>query len=209
MNSIVIIEDHPVMRKGLAGYFAGTGRWRMLGTAANLEEARKLLSFPDTSGTNVRGTLFPDVVLLDLQLGKEWGLDIIHWLDTRSAPKRPAVAVYSTFDDYTNIMTAYNMGVRAYVCKDRREAELEAALIIMLKTGSFIDETFRDELAAVTNKLNRFTKREAEIFGLVKKGLSNVVIAETLGINHRTVDNILSCIYDKTGVKSRLDLMKW
>ncbi|MDR3333695.1 MAG: helix-turn-helix transcriptional regulator [Treponema sp.] len=47
------------------------------------------------------------------------------------------------------------------------------------------------------------------MFGLVKKGLSNKCIAEILGINHRTVDNILSCIYDKTGVKSRLDLMKW
>jgi NarL family two-component system response regulator LiaR len=207
MNSIVIIEDHPVMRKGLAGYFAGTGRWQMLGSAASLEEARQLLSFPDALGINE--TLVPDVVLLDLQLGKEWGLDMIHWLDTRSVSRRPAVAVYSAFDDYTNIMTAYNMGVRAYVCKDRREAELEAALLTMLNTGSFIDETFRDELSAVTDKLNRFTKREAEIFGLVKKGLSNVLIAETLGLNHRTVDNILSCIYDKTGVKSRLDLMKW
>jgi DNA-binding NarL/FixJ family response regulator len=101
------------------------------------------------------------------------------------------------------------MGVRAYICKDRSEAELEAALLIMLNTGSFIDEAFRDELSAVSDKLNRFTKREAEIFGLVKKGLSNTLIAETLGLNHRTVDNILSCIYDKTGIKSRLDLMKW
>jgi DNA-binding NarL/FixJ family response regulator len=107
------------------------------------------------------------------------------------------------------MMTAYNMGVRAYVCKDQGEAELEVALFTMLNTGCFINEIVRNELSAVTDKLNRFTKREAEIFGLVKKGLSNVQIAETLGLNHRTVDNILSCIYDKTGVKSRLDLMKW
>jgi NarL family two-component system response regulator LiaR len=199
MNSIVIIEDHPVMRKGLAAYFAGTGRWQVLGVAANLEDARQQLSSNSAL----------DIVLLDLQLGKEWGLDIIRWLDTRSAPKHPAVAVYSAFDDYTNITTAYSMGARGYICKDRSEAELETALFAILATGTFIDETLRDELADVTGKLDCFTKRETEILMLVKKSVSNKRIAETLGLNHRTVDNILSCIYDKTGAKSRLDLMKW
>jgi DNA-binding NarL/FixJ family response regulator len=197
MSSIVIIEDHPVMRRGLAAYFAGTGRWQVLGTAANLEEAREMIRAQT-----------PHVVLLDLQLGKEWGLDIIRWLDGLKATP-PAVAVYSAFDDYSNIISAYSMGAKAYICKDTSEAELENALLTMLKTGSFVDRKLKSDLPDATDKLNRFTKREAEVFIMIKKGISNKQIAKTLGLSQRTVANILSCIYDKTGAKSRLDLMKW
>jgi NarL family two-component system response regulator LiaR len=51
-------------------------------------------------------------------------------------------------------------------------------------------------------------RREGEILILVKKGLSNKVIANRLGLSRRAVENILSCVYDKTGVSSRLELQK-
>jgi DNA-binding NarL/FixJ family response regulator len=50
------------------------------------------------------------------------------------------------------------------------------------------------------------TKRETEILSLVKNGLSNNQIANDLGLSRRTVENILSCVYNKTGIKSRLEL---
>jgi DNA-binding NarL/FixJ family response regulator len=56
--------------------------------------------------------------------------------------------------------------------------------------------------------ISLLTKREADIFTLVKDGLSNQRIAEKLGISRRTVENILHCIYDKTGIPSRLELQK-
>jgi DNA-binding NarL/FixJ family response regulator len=52
------------------------------------------------------------------------------------------------------------------------------------------------------------TRRETDIFTLVKDGLSNQQIAEKLSISRRTVENILHCIYDKTGIPSRLELQK-
>jgi DNA-binding NarL/FixJ family response regulator len=56
--------------------------------------------------------------------------------------------------------------------------------------------------------ISLLTRREADIFTLVKDGLSNQQIAEKLSISRRTVENILHCIYDKTGISSRLELQK-
>jgi DNA-binding NarL/FixJ family response regulator len=200
MNSMVIVEDHPFMRKGLAGFFAGSGRWRVLGTASNLEDARALLSAPDAARA--------DILLLDIHLEKAWGLDIIPWLYQRGGEKIPAVVIYSGFDDYAHVSAALSLGARGYVGKNRNETELEAALKIVLSGGIYTDKAVEMNLQTVAHTINLLTKREADIFILVKTGLSNQQIAEKLGISRRTVENILYCIYDKTGISSRLDLQK-
>jgi NarL family two-component system response regulator LiaR len=68
-NSIVIVEDHPVMLRGLAEWFSATGRWQVLGAASTLTAAKELLS----------NGISPDVLLLDIKLPDGWGLDIIPW----------------------------------------------------------------------------------------------------------------------------------
>lgn len=188
------------MRKGLAGFFAGTGHWLVLGTASNLEDAKALLSAPDTARA--------DILLLDIHLEKAWGLDIIPWLHEQSGEKIPAVVVYSGFDDYAHISAALSLGVRGYVSKKQNETELEAALKTVLSGSIYTDKTSEVNLQTVANTISLLTKREADIFILVKQGLSNQQIAEKLTLSRRTVENILSCIYDKTGITSRLDLQK-
>jgi NarL family two-component system response regulator LiaR len=214
MYSMIIVEDHPVMRRGLEVYFAGTGRWQVLGSVPGLEEARALLSAP---GTPV------DILLLDIQLESGWGLDLLPWLrsyfETRPhfctqeceqdrPEKAPPVVIYSAFTDYAHVNAAFGMGVRGYVSKTRDEAELEAALEAVLRGEIYRDQTVERELAVVNNALNILTKREGEILTLVKEGFSNRAIADRLGLSRRTVENILSCVYDKTGVSSRLELQK-
>ena len=200
---IVIIEDHPVMREGLAVWFSRTGRWEVAGTAASVAEAKELLT-----------RLKVDVALIDIQLEDGWGLDIIPWLKTACAQNAhtqgnyPVLAVYSAFDDYAHVNAAVSMGVRAYVCKRRGEAELEKALLRALGGKTYIDETAQTKLEAVNSIFNLLTRREAEILSLVKDDLSNKQIATRLGISHRTVENVLCCIYDKTGITSRLELQK-
>ena len=194
--SLAIIEDHPVMREGLAAWFAKTGRWQLMGKAGNLAEAKKLLT-----GVTI------DLALLDIQLEDGWGLDIIPWLKQSAAPARgPIVAVYSAFDDYAHVSAALSMGVRAYVCKRRGERELEEAMLTALGGGTCIDETAQTKLETVTDVFNLLTRREIDILSMVKNGFSNNQIAASLGISRRTVENILSCVYDKTGIKSRLEL---
>ena len=204
---IVIIEDHPVMRNGLAAWFEGTGRWNVIGTASNLAGARELLASFSVTGLNA------DLLLLDIQLEDGWGLDIIQWLEKQARQTEPAgllhkplLAVYSGFDDHANVSAALGMGVRAYVTKRRSEGELEEALLKTLDGEIWIDEAVQAKLQVVTDVFSLLTKRETEILSLVKKGQSNKQIAGSLGISPRTVENILSCVYDKTGIHSRLEL---
>jgi len=192
---LFIIEDHPMMREGLASYFSETGRWLVTGTASCLEDAKKILS-----------NLTTDLILLDIQLEDGWGLDIVPWL--KKLEQNPILAVYSAFDDYAHVSAALGMGVHAYICKRQNKDKLEEALLKALKRETSIDNSIQTKLNFVADLKSLLTIREAEIFNLVKRGLSNKEIADNLNISHRTVENILCCIYDKTGIKTRLDLQK-
>jgi DNA-binding NarL/FixJ family response regulator len=172
----------------------------VLGSAGTLKEARALLSATETAG--------PDILLLDIHLEKAWGLEIIPWLKQRNREKIPAVVVYSAFDDYAHVSAALSMGARGYVNKKQSETELEAALDIVLSGGVYTDKFAEQVLQNAADLIGLLTKREAEIFTLVKDGFSNQEIAEKLSISRRTVENILHCIYDKTGIPSRMDLQK-
>jgi DNA-binding NarL/FixJ family response regulator len=143
-----------------------------------------------------------------LLLEKAWGLDIIPWLKQRGGEKLPAAVVYSAFDDYAHVSAALSLGARGYVNKKQSETELEAALTIVLSGRVYTDKSAELVLQNAAGVISLLTKREAEIFTLVKDGLSNQGIAEKLFISRRTVENILHCIYDKTGIPSRLDLQK-
>ena len=198
MHSMVIVEDHPLMRKGLAGFFAGSGRWLVLGTAGSLEEAKALLSVPETARA--------EILLLDIRLENDWGLDIIPWIRRQKREKSPAVVVYSGFDDYAHVSAALSLGVRGYVTKKQNETDLEAALTAILSGRVYMDRSAELKLQSAAGAISLLTRREADIFTLVKDGLSNRQIAEKLFISRRTVENILCCIYDKTGISSRLEL---
>ena len=200
IKSIVIIEDHPLMREGLAAYFADTGRWRVK-TAESLETAKEVLTRADT-----------DVALLDIQLEDGWGLDIIPWLSkTKFSGQKaelPVLAVYSAFDDNAHVNAALSMGVRVYVCKRSNVPELEKAILSALEGKLYIDERVESSLQKGKDVYGLLTKREKEIFTLAKSGLSNRQIADQLGISCHTVENIMSCVYDKTGFDSRLELYR-
>jgi DNA-binding NarL/FixJ family response regulator len=208
MNTILIVEDHAIMRKGLSDFLTETGRWQVLGEAASLEEAKSLLS-----------TTAPpqaDILLLDIDLQKTSGFDIIPWLRLQktkgSACKKrraeiPAIVVYSAFDDYAHIQAAFKLGARGYVCKSQSEAELEAALTAVLDGGTYLCESLQTKILVATETLELLTKREQQIFTLVRAGRSNRSIAKQLEISVRTVENHLSCIYGKTGL-TRASLQK-
>ncbi|WP_010257725.1 response regulator [Treponema primitia] len=205
MNSIIIIEDHPVMRKGLAAWFAGTGRWQVLGIVGDLTEARELFS---------ELAALPDILLLDIQLSLHdgatedaMGLDIIPWLRERFG-KTPPIVVYTQFDDYAHANAALGFGVRGYVCKYRSEEELETALQAVLQGKVSIDKAVEPKLKNAAKTQTLLTRREAEILKHVREGQNNKRIAAALGISPRTVENLLSRIYYKTGIASRSDLQK-
>jgi NarL family two-component system response regulator LiaR len=195
-HSIVIVEDEPVMRKALASWFAGTGRWLVYGAAATLDAAKALLSGPAKES---------EIVLLDIRLETEWGLDLIPWLKSR-AKILPAVAVYSCFSDSAHVSAALSLGVKAYIIKKRDETELEAALETVLAGGEWIDSEAERPAKAPDGPLSALTKREAQILSLIRAGLSFREIARRLGIKVHTVQNTASCIKEKLYITSFKEL---
>ncbi|MCL2444324.1 MAG: response regulator transcription factor [Treponema sp.] len=195
MPKIIIIEDHPIMCQGLADYFSGTNNWKVNGIASSLSDAKKLLAKTTA-----------DIILLDIQLDDGWGLDIISWLQDQPGMQMPVIAVYSTFDDYAHVSAALCLGVKAYITKRRSGKELENALLTTLSGINYIDEAAQVKLKNVNDILSLLNKRESEVLTLVKDGHSNAQMADELCLSRRTVENILSCIYTKTGIKSRFEL---
>jgi DNA-binding NarL/FixJ family response regulator len=135
-----------------------------------------------------------------------WGLDIIPLLDKGNT----LAAVYSAFDDYAHVSAALATGVKAYVCKRRDTQELEDALLQAIDKGNkgktYIDDTVKAKLEISGELFTLLSKREAEVLSLVKDGSRNKEIAAKLGISLRRVENVLSVIYGKTGIHSRLEL---
>ncbi|MDR2898245.1 MAG: response regulator transcription factor [Spirochaetaceae bacterium] len=201
--SIVIIDDHAVMRNGLASWFTATGRWSIAGTASSLTEAKELFCPSDL----IEPSLTANVMLLDIELKDGWGLDIIPWLGEQDIPC-PLVAVYSNFEEYAYVKLAFDWGAGAYISKVREESEVEAALNCLIGGDVWIDPRVLTKSQSVKGLIDLLSPREFEILILIKKGLNNKQIADVLDIGFKTVENHISNMYDKTGIHSRLELQK-
>jgi DNA-binding NarL/FixJ family response regulator len=201
MNTVVLIEDHDMMRRGLAAYFTKGGRWKVIGEATNINETVALFEKLSASLSPL-----PDLVLLDIQLGNEWGLDLIPFLKKHCGKNAPPVLVYSVYEDYAHIKAAIRAGAAGYISKSRGDAELETAMEAVLRGDSFIAPALMEKIVEVSDIMLALTKRERQIFEMVQRGISNREIAEELKLSLRTIENNLSIIYDKTKVKNREEL---
>jgi DNA-binding NarL/FixJ family response regulator len=130
-HTIVIIDDHEMMRRGLAA--ALSPRWIIVGEAASLEEGRSLFNRLEKP---------PSVVILDIELrDRENGLGILPYLAKRygNTTNVPPVLVYSVYSDYVHVKTALSMGVKGYVSKVYGLVELETALSAVLQGKIYVN----------------------------------------------------------------------
>ena len=197
MKTIFIMEDHPIVSDSLSSFFNETGKWNVLRTSSTLGEAKEKI--PILKEKNI------DVLLMDILLPDGWGLDIVPWLKNQNYTI-PLLVVYTAFDDYSYVSTALNLGVMVYLTKLRNKEKLENAITNAFDGIICIDEEAQRKINKITSLTEMLTNRESEILMNVKKGLTNEEIAANLGINPRTVANIISCILDKTGIKNRRTL---
>jgi NarL family two-component system response regulator LiaR len=199
MHSVILVDDHPMLRKGIASWLEETGRFSVAGEASSLKEARGL--FADSGNP-------ADLVLLDIALGEENGLELIAWLKTKYNAEGPAVLVYSVFEETFQVQSALNLGARGYISKDSGEEEMSRALETVLNGGYYVNKRLAEKIEESPGVYDCLTKREKEILTLIQKNYTNGGIAKTLSISIRTVENYLSRIYDKTGAANRGELIK-
>jgi NarL family two-component system response regulator LiaR len=200
--AILLIEDHPLTRHGLVTCLEDTGCFFVAGTAASLEEGRRYVA--ENAGS------LPDLIILDILLETENGLEFIGFLKTFCKSRRaamPAVLVCSMFEDPFRVRTALRMGARGYIAKSAGEEELLGAIETVLTGGEYINPRLKLKIDQASDVYAKFTRREREVLIRVKQNHSNQRIARELDISQRTVENHLSHIYLKAGCFTRQELM--
>jgi len=198
MTTVVIVEDHPVFRAGLADACCRATDLEVVAAVGSVAEAQDALG------------LAPDVVLLDLGLPDGSGLDVLATLRARRSAT--AVVVLTMNDDGEAVLAAVRAGARGYLLKGSGEKDITDAVravaagrVILdgLPGRVVLDAAASSEQPAATRL--GLTEREADILRLVAGGLANPAIATRLGLSPKTVRNVVSVVLAKLGVASRME----
>ena len=192
MIRLLIVDDHPVVRDGLRGMFAGDDRFAVVGEAA---DGREALAVAD----RVR----PDVVLLDLRMPGMDGVGAIRALAERGSPAR--ILVLTTYDTDSDVLPAIKAGATGYLLKDTPREELFRAVVAANRGESVLSPAVAGRLmgslrAPVKEPLSQ---RELEVLRLIAQGSTNRETAGRLFISEATVKTHLLHVYAKLGVRDR------
>ncbi|MER5297761.1 response regulator transcription factor [Streptomyces pharetrae] len=196
--TLLIVDDHPVVRDGLRGMFDADPGFRVLGEAADGVE-----------GVELARRLDPDVVLMDLRMPGGSGVDAIAELTRRGA--RCRVLVLTTYDTDTDTLPAIEAGATGYLLKDAPREELftavraaaEGRTVLSPAVATRLVTRVRTPAAPTAPSDQSLSAREREVLVLVARGTSNREIAAELFISEATVKTHLTHIYAKLGVKDR------
>ncbi|MFL9684182.1 response regulator [Streptomyces sp. KL110A] len=193
--TLLVVDDHPVVRDGLRGMFDADPGFRVLGEASGGVEAVELALRLD-----------PDVVLMDLRMPAGGGVDAIAALARHGA--RARVLVLTTYDTDTDTLPAIEEGATGYLLKDAPREELFAAVRAAAEGRTVLSPAVATRLVSAVRRPaepvdDTLSAREREILVLVARGTSNREIAAELFISEATVKTHLTHIYAKLAVKDR------
>jgi DNA-binding NarL/FixJ family response regulator len=186
---VLIVDDHPVVRSGLAAFIAFEDDFELVGEAADASEACSLF----------RATK-PHVVLIDLSLPDMDGIDLIAALKQISAGSHYVVLTTRTGGD--DINRALAAGAHAYLFKDTHSSELVSAIRMVAQGGRYVPPPVGRKAEQIPGALE-FTTREREVLIYMARGLSTEKISSSLGIAPETVKSHIKNILSKLGLDSR------
>ncbi|MDX1612773.1 MAG: response regulator transcription factor [Candidatus Promineifilaceae bacterium] len=197
---IVIVDDHPLYRKGLRTVLATQPDMEVVGEATTGLEAIERAA-----------ALQPEVMLMDLQMPEGGGLMATRAISQAHPDIR--ILVVTLFKDDESVMAALKAGARGYVLKDADETEMMRAIRAVGQGEAIFSPSIASRLidyfagvrpvAAQEAAFPELTEREREILDLIARGESNAAIAEALTITVKTVRNHVSNIFGKLQVADR------
>jgi DNA-binding NarL/FixJ family response regulator len=199
--SILIADDHPVVRRGLRGLLEAERGWNVIAEATNGREAV-------AKAVQLR----PEVAILDISMPELNGLDACR-LITKAMPQTRILIV--TMHHAEELVARTQMaGARGYVLKSDAERDLIAAVQALLQNRTFFaaaPETILDKIRwGICDETESYLSiRETEVVQLVVEGKSNKEVAAILGISPRTAENHRARVMDKLGLHSLSDLVRY
>jgi DNA-binding NarL/FixJ family response regulator len=189
---VAIVDDHPVVLHGTAALLAAQPGIEVAGTAGSLDEARSLLETTDA-----------DVLLLDIRLGTQSGLNLLSADPAAPADPdrpRPAIIVLTAYDYPQYAEAALRLGAAGFVLKTAPMAELLDAIRRAAGGGMAFGVRPRAQDRA------RLSRRELEVVALVVEGRSNDEVGAALGIGAKTVETHLARLFERFSIASRTEL---
>ncbi|WP_294387167.1 response regulator transcription factor [Prosthecobacter sp.] len=204
MKRLVLVDDHPIMRHGLAQLIRAEDGLEVIGEAGSARE-----------GLEVVGRLKPDLVVIDLTLPDKNGLELVK--DIRAAHPATLCLVLSMHDEALYGERALRAGARGYVMKEAAADHLVTAIHKVIGGGLYVSATLNDRMleqvsGAARSKatgMDSLTDRELEILELVGKGVATKNIAAQLSISARTVEAHRAHIKEKLGITDGAALVRY
>jgi DNA-binding NarL/FixJ family response regulator len=202
---VLLIDDFPLVREGMAAALASDPAIEIVGKAADGAEGLQMAR--DTS---------PDVVLLDLHLPDMGGMLVLEGLRQQVPDAR--VLIVTASENPEGLVAAVGAGAAGYLTKRAGQAELRDAVITVHGGGTVIAPSLAGHLVQRYARASQgdtdalrtaLTPRENEVLRLVAQGLTDRQIGEAVFASPRTVQNHLARIRDKTGLRRRSELTRW
>ncbi|GGB85331.1 DNA-binding response regulator [Marinobacterium zhoushanense] len=206
--NVVLVDDHPLFRRGVADLLNESGRFRVL---ADFDCAAALLGELDQ--------LQPDLALIDMHMPGEDGLSLLIQLKSRLPDLR--VVMLTASDDSDHLLQAIQSGADGYLLKEtdadlilqRLEGVLEGKVALDDEALLLLTQRLREPASNPSphhsSTLDEITLRERQTLALIASGMSNKLIARELGISDGTVKVYVKALLRKLNLHSRLELAAW
>lgn len=207
MQNVVLLDDHILLRNGLANLIESFGDYKILFQADNGEHFIKKLD----------PKVLPDIVLMDINMPVKDGYETSLWLK-ENYPEIKILAL-SMYDNESSIIKMFKAGTKGYILKDCDPSELKTALHDVLTKGFYYSEMITGKLIHTINSMDekenhlkntlRLNDREREFLKLVCTELTYKEIADKMFLSPRTIDGYRDDLFEKLNVKTRVGLVMY
>lgn len=202
MIRVTLVDDHPIVRRGLKDTLSAEADIAVVGEAARSEEVLAAMSASPC-----------DVVLLDISLPGRGGLEVLK--DIRRSFPDVRVLVVSTHDESQYAVRAMRAGAAGYLTKTSPPEELVRAVRQLMRTGRYISEEVGAALAQFAQDdrpgppHESLSDREHEVLRMLTAGKTVSDIANELSLSVKTVSTYRSRLVEKLGVRTTSDLVRY
>jgi DNA-binding NarL/FixJ family response regulator len=199
MIGVLVVDDHPMLRAGLAQLLQQADDITLIGLAAD-----------GAKGVELALDAHPDVVLMDLEMPGLDGIEATRRI--RASCEHTQVVILTSFSDRARILDALDAGAAGYLLKDAEPDQLLRGIRAAAAGEAPLAPRAASELLAErheTRPASGLTPREREVLAMVAEGLPNKLIARRLEISEKTVKAHLTRIFERLGVSDRTQAALW
>jgi DNA-binding NarL/FixJ family response regulator len=201
---VLVADDHMIVRTGIRHVLESETDFVVVGEAGNGAEAIALAA-----------ELRPDVVVLDISMPDQSGLEVAARL--QSSPAAPRILILSMHNNAEYVLESVRAGAHGYLLKDTAAAELRTAIRAVCRGESYfsppvatrLSAAVRGEYGAGSTGLDLLTGREREVLLGITRGRTNKEIAAELGISHRTVETHRESLMRKLQIRTVAELTRF